>query len=294
MSALVPTEPDRETPQPAKAERSAIAPRRRGLVWPRWVRVLSMGLLFGIFFLGGPFFAFVLFPFLQLGSREGALARTMRLVHGGMFLIGRTAAAFGAVRLELPPPPASVDLTRPYVMISNHPTFIDMIVILGTFRPLSCVTNGRWWKHWALGRLLRSTYFIKGPEGVHLGEGETTLDKMVEALEGGLPLLVFPEGQRSKPEGLRRFHRGAVEAAVRAKVPIVPLYLDVDPPYLTKTIPITRPPAVPPTYHFEWFPPIFPEEGADPRAIHAELERAYAERYGALRALRSGDQPQKS
>ncbi len=278
-------------------EHKASLTARPRFAWPRWVRVLFMGLLFAIFFLGGPFFAFVLFPFLQVGTRERALARTMWLVHGGMGLIMRTAAFFGVVRLELPPPPAEVDRARPYVMISNHPTFIDMIVILGSFRPLSCVTNGRWWRHWALGRLLRSTYFIAGPDAEH-ALSSNTLDRMVAALEGGLPLLVFPEGQRSRPDRLRRFHRGAFEAAVRARVPIVPVYLDVDPPYLTKTIPLTRPPAIPPTYRFEWLAPVVPREGDDARSLHEALERAYAERYAAHRRERAGDaeadQAQKS
>ena len=48
---------------------------------------------------------------------------------------------------------------------------------------------------------------------------------MVQHLESGHPLLVFQEGTRSLPGRLRRFRRGAVEAAVRAKVSIVALLL---------------------------------------------------------------------
>lgn len=244
-----------------------------------------MGWLFATFFLGSPLLALVVLPAIALVSGERAKARATHLLHLGMHAIMRTAVFLGIARLDLPPPPAEIDLAKPYVLISNHPTFIDMIVILGTFSPLTCVTNGRWWKHWALGRLLRATNYIAGP-GTGAEDGETTLEKMVAQLERGLPLLVFPEGQRSLPDRLRRFRRGAVEAAVRAQVPIVPLYLVCDPPYLTKTIPITRPPRVPPTYRFEWLTPILPSPDADARALHETLERAYQARFAA-RALPS-------
>jgi len=235
--------------------------------------------LFGVFFLGSPVLALVVVPLIMLASGERGRDRVTHVLHLGMKLIMRTAVALRVVGLELVPPPASVPLDRPYVMIANHPTFVDMIVILGTFPRLTCVTNGRWWKHWALGRLLRSTQYIAGP-GSGRPESDDMLGTMVAHLEKGHPLLIFPEGQRSLPDGLRRFRRGAVEAAVRANVPILPLFVAVDRPYLTKNVSIFRPPSVPPTYRFEWFPPIEPSAvGGDGRQIHAQLEELYERRF---------------
>ncbi|MBX7192743.1 MAG: 1-acyl-sn-glycerol-3-phosphate acyltransferase [Sandaracinaceae bacterium] len=260
----------------------------RRFVWPRWVRVALMAWLFAIFFFGSPLLALFVLPLVALVSGPRAKDRATHLLHLGMKGIMRTAKLFGIVDLELPAPPSEVDLSKPYVLVSNHPSFIDMLVILGTFSPLTCVTNGRWWKHWALGRLLRATNYVAGPGAGAESDETDTLTKMVAQLERGLPLLVFPEGQRSLPDRLRRFRRGAVEAAVRAKVPILPLYLVVDPPYLTKTIPLWRPPARLPTYRFEWMAPILPSEGADARALHESLEEAYEARFEARRAPQAG------
>ena len=250
-------------------------------MWPRFVRVALMAALFAVFFFGSPLLALFVLPLVALVSGGRAKDRATHVLHLGMKLIMRTAHVLGIVELDLPPPPREIDLGKPYVMISNHPSFIDMLVILGTFSPLTCVTNGRWWKHWALGRLLRATNYVAGPGAGEASDSTDTLTKMVAQLERGLPLLVFPEGQRSLPDRLRRFRRGAVEAAVRAKVPIVPLYLVVDPPYLTKTIPLWRPPAALPTYRFEWMAPIVPREGQDARAVHDALEAAYEARFAA-------------
>ena len=261
--------------------------RKRAFVWPRFVRVLLMAVLFGVFFLGSPVIALIVLPFLALVSGDRAKDRATHVLHLGMKAIMRVGHALGIAELELPRPPAVIDLEKPYVMISNHPTFIDMIVILGTFPRLTCVTNGRWWKHWALGRLLRATHYIAGPGSGVEGEDDTnTVDKIVAQLGRGHPVLIFPEGQRSHADRLRRFRRGAALAATRAGVPLVPLFLVCDPPYLTKTIPITQPPTIPPTYRFEWLTPQLPgAREEDARALQKTIEAEYEARFESRRVL---------
>lgn len=253
---------------------------------PRWLRIVFMATFFFAFFFGSPVIALVIFPFIRLTSRDLSehRRRCTRLLHRGMRGIARAARFVGMVDLDLTPLPASVDRSRPYVMVSNHPSFIDMMVILGTFEELTCVTKGSWSRHWALGRLLRSTNYLPGP-GSGLPESEDMLDTMVAHLRAGFSLLVFPEGQRSMTDQLRRFRRGAVEAATRAGVPIVPLYLALDPPYLTKAVPLWKPPPRPPTYAFEWFDVVRPEAfGHDARRIQEHLVALYEARFRQVRA----------
>lgn len=227
--------------------------------------------------------ALVLFPLIRLVSGPRAKRRATYFLHRGMAFIAWTARTLGLVDLDLVSPP--IDLSQPYVMISNHPTYIDMIVILGVFDRLTCVTNGRWWKHWALGRLLRATEYLPGP-GSGLPESEQMLDTMVEHIRSGHPLLIFPEGQRSLGDRLRRFRRGAVEAAVRADVPIVPLFLAIDRPYLTKSVSIWNAPRRAPTYSFDWFPVIHPADfDHDARRIQKHVEALYEARFAEQHAL---------
>jgi 1-acyl-sn-glycerol-3-phosphate acyltransferase len=248
---------------------------------PRVLRMALMGALFALFFFGSPIIALVLFPLLRLTSRSLDVYRTRctYLLHRGMRLIAATARFVGIVDYDDAELPASLDRSKPYVMICNHPTFIDMLVVLARFRDLTCVTSGRWSKHWALGRLLRSTNYLPGP-GSGLPESEDMLATMVAHLGKGHPLLVFPEGQRSMPDQLRRFRRGAIEAAARANVPIVPLFLAIDRPYLTKNVPLWRPPAVAPKYSFEWFDTIDPAAfDHDGKRIAAHVDALYEKRF---------------
>ena len=259
---------------------SDISLRRRT---PRWLRLVLMGSLFGLFFLGSPAMALLIFPTLRLASRtiEQYRARcTTLLFHGTRFIL-RAARFVSVVDYEFPPLPASIDRSKPYVMISNHPTFIDMILIMGSFAELTCVTQGSWSKHWALGRLLRSTNYLPGP-GSGLPESEHMLDSMIAHLRAGFALLVFPEGHRSLPEGFRRFRRGAVEAAVGANVPMVLLYASIDQPYLTSSVSIWRPPKIAPKYSFEWLDVVEPAAfDRDARRIHDHVVARYDERLAA-------------
>jgi 1-acyl-sn-glycerol-3-phosphate acyltransferase len=242
-----------------------------------------MAVLFVAFFVGSPVIALLLFPLLRLVSGPASKRRATYLLHRGMAFIAWVARTFGIVDLDLPMPP--VDLTRPYVMISNHPTYVDMIVILGAFDRLTCVTNGRWWKHWALGRLLRATEYLPGP-GSGLPESDAMLELMVAHIQRGHPLLIFPEGQRSLPAQLRRFRRGAIEAATRADVPIVPLFLAIDRPYLTKSVSIWNAPRRAPTYSFDWFPVIHPADfGHDAKRIQKHVDAMYQARFAEQYAL---------
>lgn len=261
-----------------------------------------MGALFSLFFFGSPILALTLFPILRLTSRDRDhyRRRCTVLLQRGIHFILACSRAFGVVDYELGPLPTSVDPSKPYVLISNHPTFVDMIVIMGWFRDLTCVTKGSWSKHWALGRLLRSTYYLPGP-GSDMPGSDDMLASMVAHLRAGFPLLVFPEGHRSKTDSLLRFRRGAVEAATRAGVPIVPLFLTIDRAYLTKDVPLWRPPKQPPTYRFEWFDVVKPGDfGGDAHAIHDHLVTLYERRFERQRLLLADGgptlepQPQKS
>lgn len=247
---------------------------------PRWLRIALMGALFLLFFCGAPVITFVIFPLLWLTSKspEDHRRRCTRLLHHGERQFARAARFVGLVDFVISAPP-SVDLARPYVMISNHPSYVDMILVLGAFENLTCMTKGSWSRHWALGPLLRATNYLPGP-GSGLRQSEQMLDSMVAHLRAGHPLLIFPEGQRSMKDQLRRFRRGAVEAAVRANVPIVPLYLAMDRPYLTKSVPIWRAPDRAPKYTFEWFDVIHPEEfGHDGKRIQDHVDAMYAARF---------------
>ncbi|MCA9610575.1 MAG: 1-acyl-sn-glycerol-3-phosphate acyltransferase [Myxococcales bacterium] len=252
---------------------------------PRWVRVLAMAALFLSFFAACPFIALAI-PLMRLFFRDHK-RRVTRLLNRGLGIIIWWARFMGTVDFDDPELPEGVDPDGPFVMICNHPTYVDMLLLLGSFPQMSCVTSGRWSKHWALGPVLRATDYLPGP-GSGRPESEDMLGQMVEHLKAGRSLLIFPEGQRSLADKLRRFRRGAIEAAAQAGVPVLPMFLGIDRPYLTKGVPLHRPPPQAPRYTFEWFETVRPDAfDGDGKRIHQHLVGQYEARFTKMRALQA-------
>ncbi len=174
-------------------------------------------------------------------------------------------------------PPGLSD--QPYLLVSNHPTLLDAPILLAALPRLVSLVKASWYRSFALGPLLRRCVHVPGPGMPGDDDGGTpVVDRLEDALRRGAPVLAFPEGTRSPPGGLRRFRRGALEAALRAEVPIVPLFIGVDPPVLTKGQAPWRFASRTAQYRFEWLPPV-PDDvrAAGSRAV----ARYLAERLGA-------------
>lgn len=257
---------------------------------PRWLRILLTGWSFFLFFAGSPVLGIVVLPLLRLFAkdREDHRRRTTRLIGRGLrfFTAWCTFARHFEAPREIPALPALAS-GRPYVLIANHPSLIDLFFLLGSFDGLTCVAKGSWYKSLVLGPLLRQTHYLAGP-GSGQEESEDMLGSMVAHLEHGHPLLVFPEGSRSHVDRLRRFHRGAVEAAVRARVPIIAVFLSIDRPYLMKGEPFWKVPSGTPRYALEIVDVIDTSSMAieDAKNLNAELSARYQERFARMLAER--------
>jgi 1-acyl-sn-glycerol-3-phosphate acyltransferase len=255
---------------------------------PRWLRILLTTWSFFLFFFGSPLLPLIVFPWVRLTSRDLDHYRTRctHLIHKGMRLFTWTVGFYGLVRaprdVKLP---EGVDPTQPYVLISNHPSLIDIVLSLGWFDGLTCLTKGSWKHSAALGLLLRSTHYLAGPTG---DDDADVHGAIVQHLKNGHPVMIFPEGTRSLADRLHRFRRGAVEAAFQAGVPLVPMYIEVTTPYLMKGVPFWKVPARTPEYSAEFFEVIDPRtETRDPRTVNQALQEQYKARFARTVAARA-------
>ncbi|MBX7191426.1 MAG: 1-acyl-sn-glycerol-3-phosphate acyltransferase [Sandaracinaceae bacterium] len=246
---------------------------------PRWLRIVLTGWCFFLFFFGSPVIPLLVFPWMRLTSRdeETYRGRCTHWLHRGTRFFTRLITFYRLVdaprEVSLP---RGVDPSKPYVLVSNHPSLIDVVLSLGWFEGLTCVVKGSLMRSAAFGHLLRSTNYLPGPTG----EGEDVCGAIVAHLRKGHPIMVFPEGTRSLADRLHRFRRGAVEAAFEAGVPIVPMYLDVTVPFLMKGAPFWRAPHESPVYRAEFFEVIDPRtETRDARQVNADLQERYRARY---------------
>ena len=254
---------------------------------PRFLRIPLSGLAFLLFYAGASVIAWVLLPLhhrrhrhLPEAERRAALDRfMMRCYRASVEMMG----SFGLMHFSLPdfesanlPPP-------PWVLVANHPSLIDVLFIKATLPGVTVLVKSALFRAPSLRRLFEASGDFKGPEKDQQSFGETSvLDTFVERLGAGHSVLVFPEGTRSPSWRLRRFRRGAAEAAVRAGVPIVPIFVLADPPVLKKGDKWYDMPKRTPRFELELLPPI-PTESRGSRELTAEIRDQLAERLEAAR-----------
>ena len=123
----------------------------------------------------------------------------------------------------------------PFVLISNHPTLIDVTAIMAVYPRICCVAKTELFKSPWVGRLLRYCGHIEGGSAGPM-DGVAVMQQALQRLDRGQPVLIFPEGTRSPDHALRRFKSGAFEIAIRAGVPVVPVYATCEPPTLKKNL----------------------------------------------------------
>ncbi len=110
----------------------------------------------------------------------------------------------------------------PAVIVANHASLIDILVLFGLFRPFKWVSKAENFKIPFVGwnmHLNRYVSLVRGDRASvvkMLGECSALLRK-------GSPVLFFPEGTRSQDGNLRPFKDGAFELALEHGVPLIPV-----------------------------------------------------------------------
>lgn len=273
---------------------------------PRLLRIALTGSAFAAFFSFSFVFGGLLLPLLLYwpGDPEHKRRRRERAVCGVYRAFTAILHYTRLIRYRRPELPPDFPREGGCVVISNHPSLIDTLMLMGLRPGLSSVIKPWWTRSRWTRRLMRYANHIPGPDRVarlpgHVSknmvaesdeddETPAVLTRMVEHLRAGHGLVIFPEGSRSFERKLRRFRRGAIEAAIRAGVPIVPAFIGVNPPMLMKHQPWYEVPDRPGAYRVEFFPTIHTAgRDLDARAINRELRAIYEARF--LEHLRERD-----
>ncbi|MCB9655781.1 MAG: 1-acyl-sn-glycerol-3-phosphate acyltransferase [Deltaproteobacteria bacterium] len=120
--------------------------------------------------------------------------------------------------------------TEPCVIVSNHVSYLDPLVVLSLTpaRPIAKAAVA-WWP--LIGRLaceLGVTFVNRRS----MQQRARVLRRAIRTLREGMAVLNFPEGTTSTGEELLPLHRGIFGAARIAAVPIVPVWLEYSPRWL--------------------------------------------------------------
>ena len=113
--------------------------------------------------------------------------------------------------------------TGPALMACNHQSFLDPVMIAQPFfREFWFVARDSLFRNKIFGGYIRwnNAFPIKR------GKGDTTAFKMIiRLLKRGFPVIIFPEGTRTRDGSLLPMNPNSFEVAKRAKAPIVPVLI---------------------------------------------------------------------
>ena len=112
------------------------------------------------------------------------------------------------------------DFSKPCVIIANHQSFLDILVMTMLHPKVVLLTNNWVWNSPFFGRLVRIAGYYPIARGI-----ENSIDYLETQVKAGYSIAVFPEGTRSPDEHINRFHKGAFFIAEKLSLDILPILI---------------------------------------------------------------------
>ncbi|WP_005036034.1 lysophospholipid acyltransferase family protein [Holophaga foetida] len=192
-------------------------------------KILASAVLFTCLGVGGVLFSLTVCPALRLmpGTPETKRRRATRLIRGSFRLFVWGLEGSGILKV-LPEDLPDTTMGEGAIIIANHPSYLDIVVLLALLPNAVCVVKEAVWNNPFFGSVVRTAGFIP------IRDVESVLEASIHALEQGLPLVIFPEGTRTPLGTPPHFHRGAAALALQTGKPLHPLLITVSPPLLEK------------------------------------------------------------
>ncbi len=110
----------------------------------------------------------------------------------------------------------------PAVIVANHASLIDILVVFGLFRPFKWVSKAENFKIPFVGWNMH----LNGYVSLVRGDRESVIAMLAQCsrlIARGNAVLFFPEGTRSQDGLLRPFKDGAFELAIQHQIPLIPV-----------------------------------------------------------------------
>jgi 1-acyl-sn-glycerol-3-phosphate acyltransferase len=197
--------------------------------WP-W-RLIATAMSFALFGLGGLVLRILVFPLLGLFSEDAPdhRRRSRRAIRATFHLFVQFMYRSGVLTYQIE---GAERLGRPgQMVIANHPSLIDVVVLISLIPDANCVVKQSLWHNPFTRGPLRAAQYISNSGSIDM------LDEAAEALQQGQTLVIFPEGTRTSPGQTPNFHRGAAAIALRGARVVTPVTISVTPTTLTKAEP---------------------------------------------------------
>ncbi len=118
----------------------------------------------------------------------------------------------------------NIPSTGAFVLCSNHSSFVDTWCIYSLFKRYFVFTGKKEIEKWPLFHIFYTSGMNIMVDRSSLASSFRALRRMAFELKKGIPLVIFPEGTRSKEAPtLAPFKPGAFAVAIQSQVPILPV-----------------------------------------------------------------------
>ncbi|MDD5541860.1 MAG: lysophospholipid acyltransferase family protein [Acidobacteriia bacterium] len=113
-----------------------------------------------------------------------------------------------------------------YIFMPNHESNVDPVaVFLAIPHDVKAIAKKEFFRVPLLNMACRLEHFISVDRQNHESAVES-VEQAVKQLEAGDSFLIYPEGTRTRTGALGAFRKGGFIAAIRSKVPIVPMTVE--------------------------------------------------------------------
>lgn len=145
-----------------------------------------------------------------------------------------------------------LDRERPLIIAPNHPSLIDVVLIVSRLRNIVCIIKADLWNQLIFGGSARLAGYIR-----NIPQARLIVDATQE-IQAGSQLLVFPEGTRTIGTTIQPFKGGFALIAKKACAPVQMVFIEINHPFLCKGCSLLKKPEFPLVFRVrlgERFPP---------------------------------------
>lgn len=198
---------------------------RIGRTW----RLVATGAAFVAFGTSGVLFSVLVFPFAWLWPHRASSRRVVAaVIHRFFRALVLLLKLTGVMRLDVSEA-AAFCARGPSIVVANHPTYLDVVVLLALIPRACCVVKNAHWGNPCFWGIVRAAGYVSNADPAEL------IEAGAQQLAAGYTMIIFPEGTRSPGDDrLHPFSRGFAHMALHAGTPIRPVLIDCNPPAFTK------------------------------------------------------------
>ena len=173
-------------------------------------------------------------------------------------------------------------ISTPIIVAPNHASLWDAVFIIARLPQAICVMKNAILRNPFLGGGSRLSGYIPN------GATPRMIRDAADALRRGGQLLLFPEGTRTRPceRWINPLKGGCALIALRARVPVYPVFIRSNTRFLQKGWPLWRPPTFPIEIDISVGEPLLPEGDESASKFTRRLQRVYDQELAKSHPLR--------